>query len=229
MLWFGVSRPRAFTWFRQGHVPRVSQEARQQLERTSVHPPRWASMPVLLMNGVQASRSLPVSPCCPPSSQRDSSPCIGLQDQVPNSWLSLLTPQGGCLPVYSSFSSESLPGAQVLTWSLFFPSYPVTHISFLQPWMYRSPFASFQIVFSENYSTCRSIFDVLLRGGEVCVHLLHNLDWSPVSYLLLFDSLIKDLSVLLIFSKSQIFVSLKISMSFLSFKNLYVIHLCSNL
>ena len=38
-------------------------------------------------------------------------------------------------------------------------------VSFLQPWWYRSPSASFQLVFHENCSTCRCIF-WCVHGGK---------------------------------------------------------------
>ena len=46
-------------------------------------------------------------------------------------------------------------GTQVLTQLIFFPSYLITRVSFLQPWLYRSPSPSFQLLSSENllYST----------------------------------------------------------------------------
>ena len=68
-------------------------------------------------------------------------------------------PRAGVYPSNLPFPLSFLPGAQVPTQSLFFPSYPIVCVSFLQPWLYRSP-VSFQLVFSENCSTCRCIFDV---------------------------------------------------------------------
>ena len=41
----------------------------------------------------------------------------------------------------------------------FFSFYPITHMCVLQSWLYQSPSAHFQLVFSENFSTCRCIFD----------------------------------------------------------------------
>ena len=49
-------------------------------------------------------------------------------------------------------------------------------IHFLQPWLYNDPSAIFQLVFSENSSTCKRNFDVFLRGGEFHVLLLCHLD-----------------------------------------------------
>lgn len=51
-------------------------------------------------------------------------------------------------------------GTQVLTQLLFFHSFLVVCI--LQCWWYRSPSASFQLIFKENCSTGRWIFDVFM-------------------------------------------------------------------
>lgn len=51
-------------------------------------------------------------------------------------------------------------------------------VSFLQPWLYGCPSVSFQLVFSENSSICRCIFDVFIGGGELHAGLLHYLDVS---------------------------------------------------
>ena len=58
-------------------------------------------------------------------------------------------------------------GVQVLTLSLLFPFYLTQCGSFLQPWLCKSLSASLQFVFSENYSTCRCIFDVLMGEDEL--------------------------------------------------------------
>ena len=60
-------------------------------------------------------------------------------------------PRAGVHPRNLLFPLSSLPGAQAPTQSLLFPSYPFICVSFLQPWLYRSPSASFQLVFSENF------------------------------------------------------------------------------
>ena len=68
--------------------------------------------------------------------------------------------------------------------------------------LYRSPAASFQLVFTENCSTCRYIFDVFWGEGELSVVLFHHLDplgcwllealvsfsvkWRPRAYLINF-------------------------------------------
>ena len=57
----------------------------------------------------------------------------------------------------------------------FFPHYLVMWKSYLQFFVYRSSFASFQLVFHENCPTCRCIFDVLVGRGELHVLLLCHL------------------------------------------------------
>ena len=53
-------------------------------------------------------------------------------------------------------------------WDSFFffsllPSYLTPHVSFLQPWLYRSLSADFQLVFSKNCSTCGGTFNIFMR------------------------------------------------------------------
>lgn len=57
-----------------------------------------------------------------------------------------------------SLSSHHPSMATDPNWITFFPVLPSYDVSFFQPWLYRSPFASFQFVFHENCSTCRCIF-----------------------------------------------------------------------
>ena len=57
------------------------------------------------------------------------------------------------------------------------PSYQIAHGSSLQPWLHRSLSASFQLVFRENCSTCRCIFNVFMCCGVFHICLLHRLDW----------------------------------------------------
>lgn len=49
-------------------------------------------------------------------------------------------------------------------------------VSSLQSWLYRRFTASFQLDFSENFSTCRCVFDVFMGKGEFCVLFLRHLD-----------------------------------------------------
>ena len=55
-----------------------------------------------------------------------------------------------------------------------FSSYLMMCGFFSQLWLYRSPSASFQLVFSENCSTCRCTFDVFVEGSEFHILLLHH-------------------------------------------------------
>ena len=108
---------------------------------------------------VQASHRPPVSPNHLPTSHGGlSPPCRtpGLGHQI-----------CGC--------RCSLPRAGIYLNSLLFPSKSpprdtgpnlITCIPSLQFWVYRHLFDSFQLISSENYSTCRCIFFVFMRGGE---------------------------------------------------------------
>ena len=49
-------------------------------------------------------------------------------------------------------------------------------ISFLQSSLYSSSSANLQLVFSENFSICRCIFDAFMVGDEFHALLLHRLD-----------------------------------------------------
>ena len=123
------------------------------------------------MSRAQASHSPPVSPTSLPASQRGpSSLCWTIYD-----WNCLLPREGLC-PCDLPFPLSSLSMAQVLTWSLLFPSYPVLCGSFLQPWLYKSLSASLQLVFSENFPHVDVLLMCSCGGGEFRVPLLCHLD-----------------------------------------------------
>ena len=130
---------------------------------------------VLLPSRVQASHSLTVNPTGSPISQGVSSSLCWtswLGSPICGSNCSFLRDLHSCnLP----FPVRPLSGAQVLTWLLYFPSYPILCGSFLQPWLYKSLSASLQLVFSENCSTSRCIFDVFMGRGELLILLIHRL------------------------------------------------------
>lgn len=69
-----------------------------------------------------------------------------------------------------------LPMVQVLTWSFLFPSYQISHGSFLQPWLYSSLPASLQLVSSEDFSMLICILDMFMGGSNFCVLLLCHPD-----------------------------------------------------
>ena len=72
--------------------------------------------------------------------------------------------------IFSLFLS-SLPGTYIPSSSLFLPRSLSTCVSFLFSCIHRSPSASFQLVFSENCCTCRSIFE---NEGEMSFRSIHS-------------------------------------------------------
>ena len=89
----------------------------------------------------------------PQKTPRLSHPICGLTRSIP---------RVGLCQYNLPFPLSPLQGAPVLTQSLPFPSYLITCF-FPTVWLYRSPFASFQLGFSENCSTCGCIFDTFVR------------------------------------------------------------------
>ena len=70
-----------------------------------------------------------------------------------------MLPKPTCVDPFS-FTHAYQRHLDVPSWCLFSSlSYLVTWRSFLQLWLYRRSSAHFQLVFCENYSTCRCIFD----------------------------------------------------------------------
>ena len=106
-----------------------------------------------------------------------SSPCRTLGLGCPVCVLTHSLPRAGFRWYNLPLLPHPLPGAVVLTLLLFFPSYPVMSGSSFQPWLCRS--ASFRLVFSENCSPRRWIFDVFVGGGELHILLLPHLDLRP--------------------------------------------------
>ena len=92
---------------------------------------------------------------------------------MPSLWLNPLTPWGGSLPIRSPFSSETPPGGTGPDSSLLL-SYPITRVSFLQTWLYRSPSASLQLELFHLQMQFRRV----LCGGDLHVLLLCRLDGS---------------------------------------------------
>ena len=122
-------------------------------------------MPALLMSRVQAYSTLlftavvfqPVKGTCLLH--------LGRQEWTPSLWLDLLTPQGTRMLMQSPFSSESHPRGTGPNPTTIFSFQPDYMCIFLTAWLYRCPSASFQLVFSEDSSTCRCIFDVFGAGA----------------------------------------------------------------
>ena len=149
-----MSRPRAFTWYGWEHMSRMSQGTQQSLELTSVH------------TASKASKHK-----CSPGFPKLSCQFL-LSSNQPGQGSSPLCRSRTECPIHGSGCSSPRVGT-----SLFFLSYTIIYVFFLQPCVFRSPSASFQIVFSEHYTTFRCIFDAFLGTGElqVGVLLLHHL------------------------------------------------------
>ena len=121
-----------------------------------------ASTHVLLTGGAQSSHSPPVSSHgCPTSKVGLSSLCQTQGSEQSNMWLGLLTPQSW-LHSFLLVLLSPVPGARVLTWSLLFSFYLIPFGTFLPSWMSLSLSANIQLVFIENCSTYRCIFDVFM-------------------------------------------------------------------
>ena len=125
------------------------------------------------------------------------------RDREPSNWFQLVIPREGPLSLCALSSSApslrrgrqlplglcALPslrplseGAGSCTDSLPFPCSSVSRASFFHLWLWKSLNASLQFVFSENCSTRRYIFDVLVEGSELCILLLCRLD-PPLKFL----------------------------------------------
>ena len=59
------------------------------------------------------------------------------------------------------------------------------NLRILQSWWYRSPSASFQLIFEENCSTGRWIFDVFMAGDQLHILLLSHLDPASIWWYLI--------------------------------------------
>ena len=120
-----------------------------------------------------------ICPSGPPTRQEGLSPPCG-------------TPELGCTVLCLTCSVPIAGTISLFFWvpsqeqrsqlSLFFLSYPMMDVSFFRFWLYKSPSASFQLVFTENYCTHRCIFDVLVEGSELHVFLFCHLDLSSLVF-----------------------------------------------
>ena len=95
-------------------------------------------------------------------------------------WLDQFTPPVQCLAVCLPFSSQFPPRGTSPNPRHFFPSYLITCISSLQPWLYRSPSASLQLVSHENCST-HSLYFWFIHQGRWAPHPLTPPSWAPSS------------------------------------------------
>ena len=68
----------------------------------------------------------------------------------------------------------------------FSPRYLIMWEYFLQPGLHRSS-ASLQIVFHENCSTCRCIFDIFMGGGKLRILSSSSAILIPIHITLLFN------------------------------------------
>lgn len=107
-------------------------------------------------------------------------------------------------PMHSSFCFIFLPKSTGPKLLLFSPSYPDTWQSFLQPWLYGNS-TSFQLVFQENHSTCRCIFDMFIAGGELHILLFCHLD-PPHIFLFINEILYLYIDLMSLWVSSFIFV-----------------------
>ena len=126
---------------------------------------------------LQASYSPSLCWSCSPASQESLSPLHktpGVERPVCGSTCSL--PRADVCLYNLPFPLSLLSGAKVLTQLLFFPSYLIMCVSFLPPLFSRSPFARFQLVYSENCSTCGCIFPVFMGRGELHIFLFGHID-----------------------------------------------------
>ena len=130
----------------QGSYEKSGSHLSNPLTTLSTLPLVQANVCVLLTSRIQASHSPLVTAGHPPSSQGTHLPCR--------------TPLPGC-PICDShclflradlcqrvlpFGLSPIPGMQILTQFLLFPSYPVICGSFLQAWLFTSFSATFQLV-----------------------------------------------------------------------------------
>ena len=161
--------------------------------------------------------SLSIWPSSPSNSQGDLSLYIGPQD-----WDAQSVAQPAHCPEWVSAHVISLflPGAQVPTWSLFFPSCPITCIPFLQPWLYKGSSASFWLVFSKDYSTRWCICDTFVWGGELHIFLLYHLDLHLYIFWIIVFSL-PDVSFANIFSQCLACLLIILILSFAEQKILF--------
>ena len=154
MDWVGPG----FPWLQMGHCEAVlGNSADNYLSRLlSVLSQGQACGQALLMSKFQVSPVFLPDPANPQPAKRACLLHVEPQDWDIQS-VSWPAHSPGWVSAISLFLGL-LSGAQGLTRSLFFYFHPVTCISFLKTWSYRSPSAGFQFVFRKNYSVYIDVF-----------------------------------------------------------------------
>lgn len=154
------------------------QETRQYFKQLSTHPYCTAlgasGMCTLLTCGVQTPHSPSVRPTALQTAERVHIPPIGPWDWICD-WSHPLS------RTYLHLCYLPFPWVPPRNTGLdcSFSSYSILYRSFLQPELYSCLYVSFWIVFSENCSICRCIFNLFMGSGEVHVLLFHYLDLYP--------------------------------------------------
>ena len=180
MDWVGPG----FPWLQMGHCEAVlGNPADNYLSRLlSVLSQGQACGQALLMSKFQVSPVFLPDPANPQPAKRACLLHVEPQDWDIQS-VSWPAHSPGWVSAISLFLGL-LSGAQGLTRSLFFYFHPVTCISFLKTWSYRSSSAGFQFIFRKNYSIYRCIFDVFLGICEPHTLWLRHLDLLPLKTIL---------------------------------------------
>ena len=154
------------------------QQAWQRLEQTFLCPACGQASTCNPKGHSSGIHSPPVTPRGPPSSKGACLPLIGFQDWSSQSVV-LVAHSLGQVSTWavSLFLWVSSQGSRSHV-MIFSPPYLIICVFFLQPWLYRSPSACFQV------SSLRTIppvdfFDVFVGKSELHVLLLCHLDTSP--------------------------------------------------
>ena len=151
------------------------------------------------------STSPPVCSSSSPGSLGGLSPLCRTPEQGhPSCGLIRLLSRVSVHPMQSSFCCRFPPKGASPELLLFSLSYPATRQSFLQPWLYGNS-AGFQLVFQENHSTCRCIFDMFVKGDELHILLFCHLD-PPHIFLFINEILYLHIDLMSLWASSFIFV-----------------------
>ena len=183
-----------FLWL--SNIPlRWSQETGQPLEQTSLPCLGAASTCMVLMCEVQAFPTFLSVPVVLQSVKEDLSPRYkipGLGHPVCDFHCSL--PMVTLFPWILPFTGTKSPPKDT-------GPHPIILISFLPNYMWiiltvlfvQQSFSNFQLVFSENFSTCKCIFDVFMGEGELHILLLCHLSLRSTVNLMQCKRLLKFL------------------------------------